>query len=82
MEMIQLIAGILRFYEVLLIIRILISWVMPAPRGQLLLLLHQVTDPYLNLFRRSLPFLAAGGIDFSPIAGFLLLDVFIRLLLG
>jgi YggT family protein len=36
---------------------------------------HQVTDPYLNFFRRFLPPIGGGGmgIDISPIIGIILL---------
>lgn len=80
--MIQLLVVLLRFYELTLIVRILSSWVMPSPRHPIMQFLWRITDPYLNLFRRSLPFLAAGGIDFSPIVGFIVIDVVIRVLLA
>lgn len=80
--MIRLLVSVLRLYEVILIVRILVSWVMPMPRGPLMQFLWRITDPYLNLFRRSLPFLAAGGIDFSPIVGFIVIDIVIRILLA
>ena len=80
--MIELLVLILRVYEVALIVRILSSWVMPSPRGPFMQFLWRITDPYLNLFRRSLPFLATGGIDFSPIVGFIAIDIVIRVLLA
>lgn len=63
----------LQIYMVLLIIRILLSWFpnvdwYRAPFS----VLSQLTDPYLNLFRSIIPTL--GGIDFSPILAFLLLN--------
>lgn len=80
--MIGLLVSVLRLYEVILIVRILVSWVTPIPHGPFLQFLWRITDPYLNLFRRSLPFLAAGGIDFSPIVGFIVIDIIIRILLA
>jgi len=61
------------FYLVLLTIRVLLSWFpninwMDQPFAAL----GQITDPYLNLFRSVIPPL--GGIDFSPILGFFLLQ--------
>jgi YggT family protein len=44
----------------------------------LLLLLLQLTDPFLNVFRGIIP--AIGGIDLSPMLGFFLLN-FVRNLL-
>ena len=73
--MIEIIVSVIRIYEILLLIRIVVSWVMPNPSGELLRGLYQITDPYLNLFRRSMPFLTAGGMDFSPIVGFMVLQM-------
>ena len=78
--MIVLLVGLIRVYEILLLIRILSSWVMPAPRGDMMRFLYQITDPYLDMFRKALPFLATGGIDFSPIAGFLVLHLALSVL--
>jgi len=63
----------LQIYLVLLIIRVLLSWFpnvdwLSPPFS----VLSQLTDPYLNLFRSIIPPL--GGIDFSPILAFLLLQ--------
>jgi YggT family protein len=33
----------------------------------------QITDPYLNIFRSIIP--PMGGMDFSPILGFILLNL-------
>ncbi|NDJ16247.1 YggT family protein [Myxacorys almedinensis] len=61
-------------YTVLLIIRILLTWFPTVDwYKQPFALLSQLTDPYLNLFRSIIPPL--GGIDFSPILGFLALNL-------
>jgi YggT family protein len=59
-------ATFLRFYFVLIILRVLLSWFpninwLSPPFSWI----SQITDPYLNLFRSIIPPL--GGIDFSPI---------------
>lgn len=61
-------------YSYLLIIRVLLTW-FPNVNwyNQPFAALSQVTDPYLNLFRSIIPPL--GGIDFSPILAFLLLNI-------
>jgi len=63
----------INIYLVLLFIRVLLSW-FPSISwyNQPWLTLSQLTDPYLNLFRSIIPPL--GGIDFSPILAFLLLQ--------
>lgn len=78
--LIQTLAQFIQIYSILLIIRILLTWFpnidwSSAP----LSILSQLTDPYLNIFRSVIPPL--GGIDFSPILAFLLLN-FISQLLG
>ena len=69
-------------YLVLIFIRIVISWIprMPYNRwlSMLLTFVTDVTDPYLNLFRRFIPALRVGpgALDLSPIIGtFVLLIV-------
>lgn len=62
------------FYQLLLIIRILLTW-FPTINwfNQPFAALSQITDPYLNLFRSIIPPL--GGIDFSPMLALLVLYV-------
>ncbi|NEQ99670.1 MAG: YggT family protein [Cyanothece sp. SIO2G6] len=63
----------IRFYLVLLTIRILLGWFPNVNwEGQPFAALSQITDPYLNIFRSIIP--PFGGIDFSPILGFFLLQ--------
>ncbi len=70
----------LQIYSLLLIIRILLSWFQTAGWAcQIISFLSPITDPYLNIFRSIIPPL--GGIDFSPILAFILLN-FVQQLLG
>jgi len=70
-------------YVVLIVIRILMSWIprMPYNRwlNMLLTFVTDVTDPYLNLFRRFIPPLriGPGALDLSPTIG-----LFVLLILG
>jgi YggT family protein len=63
-------------YSIVLIAYILMSWVR-LPYSPMLnriqRFLHDVSEPYLRLFRRLLPM--AGGFDFSPIIAFLALGI-------
>jgi YggT family protein len=60
-------------YLVLIFIRILISWIPRMPYNRylaaVLKFVSDVTDPYLNLFRRFLPpvRMGPGALDLSPI---------------
>ena len=63
----------LQIYVALMIIRVLLSWFpninwYDPPFS----ILSQLTDPYLNLFRSIIPPL--GGIDFSPLIAFFVLQ--------
>ena len=66
-------------YKVLLIVRILLSWIPHNHYHYLVEKLYEITDPYLNLFRSlNLNF---GGIDLSPIVAFFILSFVQKLLL-
>ena len=68
-------------YLVLIFIRILTSWIPRIPYNRYLAAFLQfvsdVTDPYLNLFRRFLPPVRLGGgaLDLSPIVATLVLII-------
>jgi len=69
-------------YVVLIVIRILMSWIprMPYNRwlNMLLTFVTDVTNPYLNLFRRFIPPLriGGGGLDLSPTIALFVLLIF------
>lgn len=58
-------------YFIMLMIRILGSWLPELMNTRFMLFIAFYTDPYLNLFRRIIPPL--GMIDISPIFAFLCL---------
>ena len=69
-------------YLVLIFVRILMSWIPRMPYNRylsaILKFVTDVTDPYLNIFRRILPPVRMGGagLDLSPIvATFVLIIV-------
>jgi YggT family protein len=68
-------------YLILIFIRILLSWVPRLPYNRALnavvTFVHDVTDPYLRIFRRILPPVGAGGmaLDLSPIVGIIVIYV-------
>ncbi len=75
-------------YIILIFIRVLLSWIPKMPYYRWLAatvdFVHQVTDPYLNLFRRFLPPLGGGGmaIDISPILAIIVLFIAQRVIVG
>ena len=66
-------------YLVLIFIRILTSWIPRMPYNRYLAMflkfVSDVTDPYLNVFRRFLPMVRMGGagLDLSPIVATIVL---------
>ena len=68
-------------YVVLIFIRILMSWIprMPYNRwlNMFLTFVTDVTDPYLNIFRRLIPpvRIGPGALDLSPTVGVILLVI-------
>lgn len=58
---------------IILVVRIIISWVGADPYNEIVRVVCSVTDPILAPFRR-LP-LQMGAIDFSPVLAFLVLSV-------
>lgn len=74
-------SSFLTIYLYLMIFRVLLTWFpnidwSSAPFS----ILSQLTDPYLNLFRSIIPPL--GGIDFSPIIAFFVLQFGSEFLIG
>lgn len=70
----QVLYSFLSIYQLLLIVRILLTWFQGMEWAtQIASFLSPVTDPYLNIFRSFIPPL--GGIDLSPILAFFALSI-------
>lgn len=59
--------SLLNLYFWILLAAVVLSWVSPDPSNPIVRFLRAVTDPVLWQVRRRLPFVYAGGIDFSPL---------------
>lgn len=57
----------LTFYMFIIIVSALISWFHVDPYNPLVQMLHQLTEPVLRPIRSHVPFVATGGMDFSPL---------------
>jgi YggT family protein len=68
----QLLQMVFQVYTLILIVRVLITWVNPDPFNPVVQFLSRVTDPVLEPLRRVIPPL--GPIDISPIIALLLLQ--------
>ena len=75
-------------YIILIFVRILLSWIPRIPYNPTLSaivnFIHEVTDPYLNLFRRILPPVGGGGfaLDLSPIIAIFVLFIVRAIVVG
>jgi uncharacterized protein YggT (Ycf19 family) len=75
-------------YFILIFIRILLSWIPRMPYYPWLRttvgFVHQVVDPYLNIFRRLIPPLGVGGmgLDLSPILAIIVLSIVWRVVVS
>ena len=73
MGLISLVDYLFKLLYLLIVVRILLSWVPGAlyhPAGQAI---HRLTSPILDPLRRVIP--SIGGLDISPLIAILLLDV-------
>ena len=71
-------------YLILIFARIVLSFIPRMPYNRTLRavvgFIHEVTDPYLNLFRRVIP--PIGPLDLSPILAILVLNIVWTLVVG
>ncbi|MBD3391778.1 MAG: YggT family protein [Chitinivibrionales bacterium] len=74
----QILYYAIRIYELILIVRIFMSWIRPDPHHPVVQWIYKVTEPVLEPVRRLLP-LQAMGFDFSPIIVFIALDILKRI---
>jgi YggT family protein len=80
----EIISWIIRIYQFLVFVRVLLSWVntdpyRPAIDHPLVRLLERVTEPVLAPLRRLIP-LVGGRIDISPIVALFALEI-VRIIL-
>ena len=73
-----LLAQILWIYSLILIARIILSWVMmfrspPSALSGVVKVIYDLTEPILGFFRRYIP--PIGGLDLSPIFIFIILSI-------
>lgn len=69
---------LLWLYTIVLFVRIILSWVTmawspPPSLAPVIGVIYDLTEPVLGFVRRYLP--TAGGIDFSPLVVFLVIQV-------
>jgi len=77
--LLRIITGLLSTYMLLLFIRIIITWFSGSDFGRPYEILTSITDPYLNYFSK-FTFLKFGMMDFTSVAGILLLVIVLNIL--
>ena len=70
----QLLLGVLML---LVLARVIVSWVAPTGGGGLIAFIYQATEPILAPIRRFIP--PTGGLDWAPLIAMLLLGMLMRL---
>lgn len=74
---------LISFYNILMIARVILSWVNPDPGNSLVRIIYQSTEPVLVRIRRILPAsFFQFGFDFSPLIVFILLTLFETIVVG
>lgn len=87
-EIAEYVGALFSVYFVLILLNILLSWIPRIPYNRFLYgvidFINEVTNPYLNLFRRFIPPLGGGGfaLDLSPILGLIVLGLVRGLVVG
>lgn len=76
----QYVYYLFRAYEFCLLIYILSSWFPQIQDNIIMNFIRDISEPYLSIFRKILPSL--GGLDFSPIIAFFVLDLLKSIIIG
>ncbi len=77
---ISIINLIFRIYWIILLIRVLLSWIPHNPQNPIIKFIYEITQPVLGLFQRFIR--PVGGFDFTPIIAFFALDIVRMVLIG
>ncbi len=71
------IINLIGIYNLVILARVISSWIIQDPTSQILRFLYAVTEPILGPIRSIMPNM---GLDFSPIVAYLLLNILRRIL--
>lgn len=77
---IAFIVKLLQIYNILILVRVLMSWFVQNPyNNKIYLWLIRITEPVLGPIRRIMPRMS---LDFSPVVAMLLIQIIARLLIS
>ena len=74
MKFLEVLAFIFSLYTMLIVVSIILKWLYPNANGRGSKMVNQLTDPFLNFFRR-FSFSRIGYIDISPLLAVLSLSI-------
>lgn len=81
MSIARIINELFVLYNILILVRIFLTWIPSIDWGaQPIRTIREVTDLYLDLFRRFIP--PYNGIDFSPIVAIIVLNILQGFIVG
>lgn len=77
----KIVNNVFYFYFILIILRIFLTWIPNIDwQQQPFRSIREVTDMYLDIFRRFIP--PYGGLDFSPIIAIIVLQILQSVIVG
>ena len=77
----QVIDMVFNILQIIIIVRVVLSWVSHNPSNQFIGIIYQVSEPILKPIREILP-ITGMGFDLSPIVAFFLLGFLKKILLA
>ncbi len=76
-----IVRAVFQVYYIILVVRVLLSWVSPGFGGAIARFVYEMTEPLLSLCRKIIPGRLGLRVDFSPIIALILLQIIENLIL-
>ena len=77
----QVIDMVFNILQIIIIVRVVLSWISHNPSNQFIRIIYQVSEPILKPIREILP-ITGMGFDLSPVVAFFLLGLLKKILLA
>ena len=77
----QVIDMVFNILQIIIIVRVVLSWISHNPSNQFIQIIYQVSEPILKPIREILP-ITGMGFDLSPVVAFFLLGLLKKILLS
>lgn len=75
--LLRLLLAVCQVYSWLIVVDVIVSWINPNPRNEVLRMIDRLVEPLLSLLR---PLVPLRGIDLSPLLALLLVRLLCMLL--